>query len=79
MSGRGGQLRIGEGPGGTAGGYQFVTARNEAPVIAAVVADLVAQRYGPLEAPAFEVVVLDDDSDDGTGTLAAEAANTAAA
>src|SRR5439155_212178 len=56
-----------------------VPARNEAPVIGDVVADLVVQRYGPPERPAFEVVVLDDDSDDGTGALAAEAAANAGA
>ena len=56
-----------------------VPARNEAPVIGDVVADLVVQRYGPPERPAFEVIVLDDDSDDGTGALAAEAAANAGA
>jgi len=56
-----------------------VPARNEAPVISDVVADLVAQRYGPPEAPAFEVVVLDAGSEDGTGALAVEAARNAGA
>ena len=56
-----------------------VPARNEAAVIADIVADLVAQRYGPPGRPRFEVVVLDDDSDDGTGALAAQAAVNAGA
>jgi len=56
-----------------------VPARNEAPVISDVVSDLVAQRYGPPAAPAFEVVVLDAGSDDGTGAIAAEAARNAGA
>jgi len=51
-----------------------VPARNEAPVIADVVRDLVAQDYGPPAQPTFEVVVLDAGSDDGTAQLAADAA-----
>ena len=56
-----------------------VPAHNEAPVIADVVGDLLAQRYGSPPAPSFEVVVLDPGSDDGTGAIAAEAAALAAA
>ena len=56
-----------------------VPARNEAPVISDVVKDLVGQRYGSPEAPAFEVLVLDAGSDDGTGVLASEAARGARA
>src|SRR5947208_3178112 len=47
-----------------------VPAHNEAPVIADVVGDLLAQRYGSPPAPSFEVVVLDPGSDDGTGAIA---------
>jgi 1,2-diacylglycerol 3-beta-glucosyltransferase len=56
-----------------------VPARDEAPVISTVVADLVAQHYGPADAPRYEVVVMDDDSHDGTGDLAMAAARAAAA
>src|SRR2546430_8635761 len=51
----------------------IVPARNEAPVISDVVADLVAQRYGPPDASSFEVVVLDAGSGDGTRALATSA------
>jgi 1,2-diacylglycerol 3-beta-glucosyltransferase len=54
-----------------------VPARNEALVIADVVGDLVAQRYGPPEHPAYEVVLLDAGSDDGTAERAAKAAQAA--
>jgi 1,2-diacylglycerol 3-beta-glucosyltransferase len=54
-----------------------VPARNEAPVIFDVVKDLVGQRYGASGRPAFEVVVLDAGSDDGTGELATQAASAA--
>jgi len=57
----------------------IVPARNEAPVISDVVADLVAQRYGSPDASSFEVVVLDAGSDDGTGALATSAAGKAGA
>ncbi len=52
----------------------LVPARNEAPVIAHVVSDLVAQGYGSPGHPAYEIVLLDAGSDDGTARLAAEAA-----
>jgi 1,2-diacylglycerol 3-beta-glucosyltransferase len=55
----------------------IVPARNEAPVIADIVGDLVAQQYGPAEHPAYELVLLDGGSDDGTAELAAHAAQTA--
>lgn len=51
-----------------------VPARNEAPVIADVVGDLVAQRYGPPGQPAYELVLLDAGSEDGTAELATRAA-----
>ena len=54
-----------------------VPARNEAPVIANVVADLVAQMYGNGRSQRFEVVVMDDGSTDGTGDLAMRAAGEA--
>jgi 1,2-diacylglycerol 3-beta-glucosyltransferase len=57
----------------------MVPARDEAPVISAVVADLVAQRYGPPDAPRYEVVVMDDESHDGTRELALAAARAASA
>jgi 1,2-diacylglycerol 3-beta-glucosyltransferase len=57
----------------------IVPARDEAPVISTVVADLVGQRYGSADARRFEVVVMDDDSRDGTGELALAAARAAAA
>jgi 1,2-diacylglycerol 3-beta-glucosyltransferase len=53
-----------------------VPARNEAPVIADVVRDLMAQDYGPPGAPAYEVVLLDAGSNDGTAQLASSAAQT---
>src|SRR6476659_2746909 len=52
----------------------IVPARNEASVIADIVRDLVAQQYGPAERPAYELVLLDAGSDDGTAELAARAA-----
>ena len=54
-----------------------VPARNEAPVIADVIGDLLAQRYGPAAPPAFEVVLLDAGSDDGTAELAQGVAESA--
>ena len=47
----------------------IVPAKDEAAVIGDVVRDLVAQRY-----PAFEAIVVDDGSVDGTGAIAAAAA-----
>jgi 1,2-diacylglycerol 3-beta-glucosyltransferase len=50
-----------------------VPAANEAPVIADVVADLIAQDYADASGRRFDVLVVDDGSTDGTGA-AAEAA-----
>jgi 1,2-diacylglycerol 3-beta-glucosyltransferase len=55
-----------------------VPARNEAVVIADVVRDLTGQRYGSDSEPAFEVVVIDDGSSDGTAELASLAATASA-
>jgi cellulose synthase/poly-beta-1,6-N-acetylglucosamine synthase-like glycosyltransferase len=57
----------------------IVPARNEAGVIADVIGDLVRQRYGPATTPRFEVLVVDDDSTDGTGAAATRAAQAAGA
>ena len=56
-----------------------VPAKNEAPVIAAVAASLAAQRYHSAGQPRFEVIVVDDGSDDGTGDIARVAADAALA
>jgi len=48
----------------------LIPARNEATVIAATVKSLLAQSM-----PQFELLLLDDHSDDGTGALAQQAAN----
>lgn len=51
-----------------------VPARDEAPVIADVLADLAAQDYRTPAGPAFDVVVIDDGSSDRTGEVARSAA-----
>ena len=48
----------------------LIPARNEAPVIEKTVRHVLNQTY-----PNFEVIVLDDNSEDGTGTLAQKAAS----
>ena len=64
-----------------AGGRPWVTvlvpAADEAPVIATVVADLLAQDYADAGKRRFDVLVLDDGSLDGTGELARVAAASA--
>lgn len=57
----------------------IVPARDEAGVIGNVVDDLVRQRYGPPSAPGYEVLVVDDESTDGTGSIATRAAGAAGA
>ena len=61
-------------PTGLAGGAAFVSivvpARNEASVIGDTVAALGAMRYHVGDEPRFEVVVIDDASDDGTAEAA---------
>jgi 1,2-diacylglycerol 3-beta-glucosyltransferase len=52
----------------------LVAARDEAPVIAATLRSLVAQRYADGTGPRFDVVMVDDGSTDGTGALASEVA-----
>ncbi|HEY8179145.1 MAG TPA: glycosyltransferase family 2 protein [Candidatus Limnocylindria bacterium] len=52
----------------------LVPAADEASVIAAVVADLLAQDYADAGQRRFDVLVLDDGSSDGTGELARTAA-----
>jgi 1,2-diacylglycerol 3-beta-glucosyltransferase len=52
----------------------LVAARNEEPVIAATLASLVGQDYAQGGERRFDVVVVDDGSTDGTGTLARQAA-----
>ena len=47
-----------------------VPARNEAAVISGVVGDLLGQRYADEDGPRFDVLVVDDGSDDGTGEFA---------
>jgi 1,2-diacylglycerol 3-beta-glucosyltransferase len=47
-----------------------VPARDEAPVIADLLADLAAQDYAVAGRPAFDVLVIDDGSLDGTGEVA---------
>lgn len=47
-----------------------VPARDEAPVIADLLADLAAQDYCARSGPGFDVVVIDDGSGDGTGEVA---------
>jgi 1,2-diacylglycerol 3-beta-glucosyltransferase len=55
-------------------------ARNEAPVIAAAIRALTAQRYAsPDGTPNFELLVVDDASTDATGEVAREAATAAQA
>ena len=49
----------------------LIPARDEATAIAATVRSLLAQTYAP-----FEVIILDDDSSDGTGAIAQAAAGT---
>jgi 1,2-diacylglycerol 3-beta-glucosyltransferase len=66
-------------PTGLARDLPFVSivlpARNEAPVVGGAVRDLAAQQYdGPEGAPAFELLVVDDGSDDGTADAAKAAA-----
>jgi len=62
-------------PAGTESELPFVTvivpAKDEAPVIAAVTADLAAQDYRDAQGPRFEVLVVDDGSADATGAIAA--------
>jgi 1,2-diacylglycerol 3-beta-glucosyltransferase len=47
-----------------------VPARNEASVIARVVTDLAAQSYADASGPRYDILVVDDGSDDRTGELA---------
>jgi 1,2-diacylglycerol 3-beta-glucosyltransferase len=54
-----------------------VPARDEAAVIGGIVADLAMQRYGSPERPTFEVLVMDDESSDGTAAAALRAARQA--
>jgi len=66
-------------PTGLADGLPFVSlvlpARNEAPVVAAAVAALRDQAYARRDgSPAFELLVVDDGSTDGTGAAASRAA-----
>jgi 1,2-diacylglycerol 3-beta-glucosyltransferase len=51
-----------------------VPAANEAVVIGDLVADVTAQEYGDQRGPRFDLLVVDDGSDDGTGDLASVAA-----
>lgn len=51
----------------------IVPARNEASVIVDTVRSVAALRYHRADAPAFEVVVVDDGSSDATGTAARDA------
>lgn len=51
-----------------------VAARNEAPVIGETVVQLAAQRYSGPDGPAFDVLVVDDGSSDGTADVARRAA-----
>jgi 1,2-diacylglycerol 3-beta-glucosyltransferase len=48
-----------------------VPARNEASVISGIVADLAAQDYADATGPRYDVLVVDDGSEDRTGELAA--------
>ena len=48
-----------------------VPARNEASVISGIVADLAAQDYADAAGPRYDVLVVDDGSEDRTGELAA--------
>jgi 1,2-diacylglycerol 3-beta-glucosyltransferase len=54
-----------------------VAARDEAPVIGELIADLVAQRYHHGDEPRFDILVVDDASTDGTAEVARAAAGPA--